>query len=294
MAGVGPAARMTIGKYVSVRFARWELFMFVTRDFVFLHLPKTGGTFVRSALDRLERQRGKTFVHRAARKVGLPVTVELPPHGTWRELPVAYRGREVLTVVRSPYDRYVSEYHFHRGEFRECPGWFGQANPVIAARWPAFLDLSYEQYVRYGNEECTFLRFPGFAAEDQPGMYAQHFLYFFAKNLEATVRDLTPGSVRDGRLLSSLPRMRFLQMHDLNEQLRTYLLERGYSARRIEFIRDMGRVLPQGRGRKSDDAWEQYYTPALKAYVRNKERLLFELFPEFDQAGAEAPLRAAG
>jgi hypothetical protein len=28
--------------------------------------------------------------------------------------------------------------------------------------------------------------------------------------------------------------------------------------------------------------WEKYYTPELKAFVREKEDLLFTLFPEYD------------
>jgi hypothetical protein len=42
-------------------------------------------------------------------------------------------------------------------------------------------------------------------------------------------------------------------------------------------------VLPQGRGRDKDQKWEKYYSPELKKLVRQKDWLLFELFPEFDK-----------
>jgi hypothetical protein len=37
-----------------------------------------------------------------------------------------------------------------------------------------------------------------------------------------------------------------------------------------------------GRGRRNDQNWEKYYTPALKKFIREKDWVLFEMFPEFD------------
>jgi hypothetical protein len=74
----------------------------------------------------------------------------------------------------------------------------------------------------------------------------------------------------------------FLRTHRLNEDLHAFLLALGYPADAIRFIQEEGKILPPGGTRKTTDQWEQHYTPELKAVVRQKERLMFRLFPEFE------------
>jgi len=69
--------------------------MIVTDDFVFLHLHKSGGTFVNKFLQQFEP---------SARMIGY--------HLPYAELPDEYRGLPVLGTVRSPWSYYVSWYTF--------------------------------------------------------------------------------------------------------------------------------------------------------------------------------------
>jgi hypothetical protein len=61
-----------------------------------------------------------------------------------------------------------------------------------------------------------------------------------------------------------------------------FLVGEGYADEDVSFIRGEGKVLPRGRGRDAGQKWQHYYTPGLKAWVREKENFLFKLFPEFD------------
>ena len=76
--------------------------MLLTRHFAFVHVPKTGGSFVRRVL--VERLPPEWFV-------------QLPPtrhqHQGWDDLPPAAAGLPVLAFVRNPWDWYVSWYHYH-------------------------------------------------------------------------------------------------------------------------------------------------------------------------------------
>jgi hypothetical protein len=73
--------------------------MIVTDRLVFLHLHKSGGTFVNALL---------MHCLPSARQVGY--------HLPYRELPTAYRNLPVVGTVRNPWAYYVSWYHFQRGQ----------------------------------------------------------------------------------------------------------------------------------------------------------------------------------
>jgi hypothetical protein len=71
--------------------------MIVTDRLVFLHLHKSGGTFVNALLLRCVP---------SARQIGY--------HLPYRELPEIYRNFPVVGTVRSPWAYYVSWFHFQR------------------------------------------------------------------------------------------------------------------------------------------------------------------------------------
>lgn len=75
--------------------------MIVTDRLVFLHLHKSGGTFVNALLMRCIS---------SARQIGY--------HLPYRELPEVYRDLPVLGTVRNPWAYYVSWYHFQAAQPR--------------------------------------------------------------------------------------------------------------------------------------------------------------------------------
>jgi hypothetical protein len=89
--------------------------MIVCEQFVFVHLPKTGGTFVRDTL--------KEHAHRAWK------LQERPGHHPARAAP---KGRPILGVIRNPWDWYVSTYFFRRHHILNGTG--AWAKPM--EQWP--------------------------------------------------------------------------------------------------------------------------------------------------------------
>ena len=73
--------------------------MIVTDRLVFLHLHKSGGTFVNALLMRCA-----------------PSAMRVGYHLPYRELPEIYRNLPVIGTVRSPWAYYVSWYHFQRSQ----------------------------------------------------------------------------------------------------------------------------------------------------------------------------------
>jgi hypothetical protein len=83
--------------------------MLITKHFVFLHLQKTGGMFIKDVCSKY-----------------LPpdwlVQNDPRPHGTYRQLPAEFKQLPVFALVRNPWDWYVSWYHFARELARSPEG----------------------------------------------------------------------------------------------------------------------------------------------------------------------------
>ena len=80
----------------------------------------------------------------------------------------------------------------------------------------------------------------------------------------------------------ALPQVHFLRAEALNRELYEFLIAMGYEPEHVEFVLGLGRIYPDGRKRDPTRSWQEYYTPALKRLVREKERALFSIFPEYD------------
>jgi hypothetical protein len=78
--------------------------MLITDKFVFLHLPRTGGTFVYEVVRKF---------FPSAREIGYHFPREL--------LPREYSHLPVLGTVRNPWEFYVSWYHHHHSSNRYSP-----------------------------------------------------------------------------------------------------------------------------------------------------------------------------
>ena len=99
--------------------------MIATEKFVYIHMPKTGGTFVEEVVRKIHVARGDTIKSKKIRdgqmlrqairllKPSQNFTVYSNPtragsgytcHGICRQIPLAHRKKPVLTSVRNPYD----------------------------------------------------------------------------------------------------------------------------------------------------------------------------------------------
>jgi hypothetical protein len=123
--------------------------MLIARDFVFLHIPKTGGTFVqRTILEFISADTG-SYTH--ARYSDLPATA--------LALPGFY-------IVRNPWDWYVSWYHWGHQRASEIPAERAQGNPQKHAIWQ-LMDGGRASFAEAVTAACTgefdtAAAFPGF------------------------------------------------------------------------------------------------------------------------------------
>lgn len=274
--------------------------MLLTDKFTFIHMPKTGGTFVTAALERLHRiprtPLGRRFFQVASllgvkpaltRRYGKLLYAD-PKHGTCHDIPQPHARKPILSCVRGPYEWYVSQFEFgwwkHSSDFpvddQPTPaGWaIEKALPSFISDHPEFPQVSFDAFMKLCAAAAREFN------EDSGtnfGLYTHSFLRFFYKDPEDVLRDLhgrrTAADFTAGRF-----DVHFLRTERLNADLRVALAGLGYRDEDLAFIEAMGKVLPMGIGRRDDQHWQSYYTPELAASVRAADDPLFRMFPVYD------------
>ena len=261
--------------------------MIFTDRFVYLHEPKTGGTFVTAALLRLYGQtrprwlRVQSMLRGQVTRGGGPygsITYHRNKHGTYSHVPPPHQEKLVLATLRGPYEMYVSQYEFGWWRRRDMRRHFA-AVPGFRERFPRFPDLSFSEFVELWD--AAFGGPDGDGGEPGRGAWTHQFIRFYFRDPERA-RDWPDAVLRDPEARrAAMPRVHLVLTERVREGLHAFLLEQGYRPEDVRFILGMGKVLP-GRGRRDDQRWERYYTPALKDRVRRRERLLLQILPDFD------------
>lgn len=271
-------------------------------------MPKTGGTFVTTVLERLHStdltghlalplqprllsaimRIIKQFHGISTQQYGHLLNLE-PKHATCNDIPDHHRHKLILSNVRNPYDWYVSQYEF---------GWWKRTFMYDPADTPTPVGYAIEQvlpefvsqHVHFPN--ITFREFLELCKKAEGvynekfdgdlGLYTYGFIQFFYKNTASFVSRVDQNYLISGRHLENAFNVHFLNTEHLNRDLYDFLASQGYRTRDLDFIPKLGRVLPMSIGRTEDQKWEHYYDADLKDQIRETDWVLFSLFPEFD------------
>jgi len=242
-------------------------------------MPKTGGTFVGSVIDRLypsgwRRTRARIL---GPKPVGRPARDHGHIHAPLHEVPADFLGKPVLATIRSPYEHHVSSFEF--GEWRKAeanPDFSGYDWPRIRAEHPEFPDLTFADYLAVFGR-VGYRR----GHDDRPelGWDTVRFAWQFARADSPTAT--SPSDQIREVVAHSTDEIRFVHTENLNAELHQALLDFGLPPKTVEFVPEAPKVLPTKGGRTADQKWRGYYDTGLLRLVREIEEPLFERFPEF-------------
>ena len=264
--------------------------MIFTDHFVYVHEPKTGGTFVTSMLFRLYGLKWSRLTHlknvlfREVRsrhpKYGYLVH-DTRKHFGCRQIPSKHSGKKILATIRNPYDLYVSQYEFGWWKRREFLTYY-RSVPNFEKDYPTFPDITFAQYVTLSED--AFAKFGDTPVDHQCGLRTREFIDFYFREPAKVYARLKqdPGYILNEQFRADMFDLHFVQTSNLNRGLYDFLTLMGYDDRDVSFVVGQEKILPRGKGRTPDQKWQNYYTPELKRQVREREHLLFTLFPEFD------------
>jgi hypothetical protein len=276
--------------------------MIITDKLVFIHMPKTGGTFATSVLERLHQPVKRRFLGRvfskAMRALGRPRKPRLrygalenldPKHGTCHDIPAAHRDKPILSCMRGPHEWCVSQYEFAwwkqtqmydpNGPPTPAGHAIEQVLPAFAAERPHFPDISFSEFMDLCERASRV-----YDPEGRCGLYTHGFSRYYFKNPHDALARFTPEYFSSGTAQQDMFEISFIHTEALNRELERFLRQQGYRDEDLQFIRDLEKILPEGRGRREDQHWQGYYTPALERYVREKDWALYELFPRYRQS----------
>jgi hypothetical protein len=257
--------------------------MILTPDLVFIHHPKTGGTFVTEALRRLYAPASDEDTRPGIIKRLRPRSYrDINKHGTCNDIPRSHRDKPILGCIRNPFDRYVSQYEFAYWKHSPRPEWDIDA---IRERVPQYPDISFAEYFEIANASMRIIVPPKSELAARIGIQTEQFvLRYFHRPREIIHRFLDDQYIASGAFRSDMYDVRFLRTDHLNQDLRETLADIGLPAERIRFIDDLDRIFPPRGGRGDTKPWERYYDAELLRQVREREALLFTLFPAYDEA----------
>lgn len=263
--------------------------MITTSQFNYIHQPKTGGTFVTDVLFQVY-ELDWTFWNRITILTTGKVRYNTPhgfflvhsqKHPNIYEIPSKYADLIVLTNIRNPLDIYVSQYEFEWWKRKKYLKYYRQVND-FRKRYDKYPHLSFADFLELQYEAFYTLEKGNFLDEKAIGLASKNFLSTYTKDsLKLTMNFKNDMILAEDIRMDYLSKIHFLRTRNLNQDLYNFLKQIGFPEDKLAFILEKEKLLPMGKGRTNEQSWEKYYTPELKVLIIKKDRLLFELFPEF-------------
>lgn len=246
--------------------------MLITPDFVFIHMPKTGGTFI---IEMLRLVYGALAVE-TGRK-----------HATCEEIPAAHRGKPIVSVIRSPFERYVSQYHY--GWWKTHPQEY--CDPaLIRTRFPAYPQVDFEDFVAIANRYFINVHrgvSNGYESPQLPpdlalGWHSEQFIRFFCRDPHLAFASITESDLQRGHLSTYEYPVEFLRTETLNQDLADHLQHYGVDTKLLGQVRTHRPVMPeQAHEARARLHARDYFDRRLGDFVRHKEMFLFNRFPQY-------------
>lgn len=250
--------------------------MLITNDFVMLNYPKTGSSFARAAImellaqKRLKNKDSAFFVDLMLPNIKV-TGVEKPAdqHGTFSQIPMAYRGLPVVSIIRNPYTRFVSTY-----EFRAWERWPLVPASILEEHFPGFPDLSFDDYIRLMDFQVIHGRMGGRAPQANVGGQTIQFIQMFFKNPDVVLKQITDEYLDSGNIFRDIADIHFLRQERLNDDLALFLARHGYSDEDVEYVRNREKV---NVTRQLSPDRSSYWTPSSIECIKYKERAIFRI-----------------
>lgn len=266
--------------------------MLITNDFVMLNFPKTGSSFVRDAIKSIYKKRytNASLKHKLVAKCGLSdhlmikelllpnikitgVKRAADQHGCYTQIPRRFRQRQIVSVVRNPYTRFLSEYEYR---------WWALHPPVsqdiLMKYLPHFPALSLDDFVLLKELTVRYSRLNNKKTDVSIGNQTVQFIQMFFKNPAGVLNRLSDDYLNSDEIFRDIADIHFLRQENLNEELTSFLSQYDYSSEEIEYVK---RKEPCNVTKKRSPDRKELWTEMAIEYIQKKERMIFRLLEKY-------------
>ena len=246
--------------------------MIVVKDaFVYIHHPKTGGTFVTKMLHKIASNNDDFIVEELQ---GLK-------HAGINKIPKAYQDLPVVINIRNVFEHYVSRYKFRWWADPEHSDKMFKRGKVKGI-YADFPDLTFSQFLRLFNE-WALRRMPENRVKKLTnlniGVNSWVLLRLTSKKPLEFVEEFD--KLNNETLMKKFEHIHFLKTERLNDDLYSFLKKCGVKDSKISFIQNTPPILPKKGGRgKLEFTWMNYFSKEDIKFVMEKDRLYFRMFPD--------------
>jgi len=256
--------------------------MIITDDFVLINFPKTGSTFARNIIKTIyEKYPNKYFYEYFA-----PFIVDIKlfglnsQHGTVQQIPDDHKSKKIISITRNPFSRYVSLYTF--GWWKDHP----QTEPDILKRdFTNYPDISFFEYLqmseKYAKKNCLLAS--GINYEIDIGIHSIQFVQYYSYDPASAFKIIHQNGLRKKDLKVLFPKIQFLHQENLNSEIFSFLQDLGFNEEDLQFIKTLA-PMNVSRNSNKTDYWK-FYDDRLISYINEKDKLIFEIFPEYATNG---------
>ena len=251
--------------------------MIITEDFVLLNFPKTGTSFTRKIIKKVYKDK--------CEEVLFPYfynnrpTGDMHPHASYSRIPTEHRRKTILSIVRNPFDRYVSQF-FYKQWLKEPPA----SKEILKDIYPNFPKMEFIDFLdmvdRFQKKNIFARHNMTCNTDTDIGLHTIQFAVFHSINPQDALEELIQGKSNP---LLKIPKIKFLRQEFLRDDLMDFLVglhcDKEQSIKKIISSEEDENVsrLPQERD------WRQYWTADLLNIYSQKEQLLLNVFPEYKQ-----------
>ncbi len=254
--------------------------MIVTDDTVLLNMPKTGSSFARECLKEVYQRKISSLptVQKILYKAKFkkkPFLKEImvkragisspDQHGGYSDIPLKYRNRKIISVIRDPQELLLSDYTYEWWKENSVPD-----KSVLEKMFPSFPDLSLKEYIDYRNFKLN----EKLGKKPKIGFMTHSFVRMFSKNPQTCLQSINDiSSVSHDFLERYMAPVHFLKNESLNQDLFGYLSQLNYKQENIEFILKKRKVNITQSSKK--DGRESLIDASVLSYLEEKEAFLY-------------------
>jgi hypothetical protein len=180
--------------------------MLFTDNFVYIHQPKTGGTFVTTVLLRLHEFKWNYLIHGMSalkkelihkNKYGTFI-YNNNKHGTCSDIPESHQRKLILATIRNPYYLYVSQYEFGWWKRQEFLKYY-RSIPNFETKYSNFPNINFADYVKLTNQAFCQFNNVDFEPKASLGLQTEEFIKYYFINSQKLLSSINDDYISSKR-----------------------------------------------------------------------------------------------